>query len=325
MSYQQFTRDERIALKAYLQLPLSLRDIARQMQRDVASLSREVTKGGGRTGYTMGAAQKATKVRRKAANQQHRKLGLDVALTQIVIDLLAEHWSPEQIVGRMKLEQYPGTIGFSAIYNYVNPRPELAQLLARKHNKYRKRHGISQREQRRIELEAKRNIAIRPDVVTARTRVGDWEGDTIVGVERKERILTHTERKSGYLLAVKTINGEAEQIRQQTEQAFKPIAKGKRTTVTYDNGSEFAEWEQTERTVKATIYFANAYHSWERGSSENTNGLVRRYFPKGTAFATLKPNLLTKAVKQINHRPRKRHGYKTPYEVFYRVAVRTLI
>lgn len=325
MPYRQFTRDERISLKAYLRLPLSLREIARQMQRDCGAVSREVAKGGGRTKYSAAVAQKATKVRRRAANQQHRKLGVDEALTKKVTDLLAIHWSPEQIVGRMKLEHYPGVISFSAIYGYVNPKPELAKLLPRKHNKYRRRHGIRKREQRRIELEAKRNIATRPKVVDERTRVGDWEGDTIIGAEKRERILTHTERKSGYLLATKTASGEASVIREQTTQTFANIAKKKKETLTYDNGVEFADWEQTEQASKTTIYFANPYHSWERGTSENTNGLVRRYFPKGTTFATLTPTKLAKAVKQINHRPRKRHGYKTPYEVFHGVAVRTLI
>jgi IS30 family transposase len=321
MPYRQFTRDERIVLKAYLLLPLSLRDIAGQMKRHIGSVSREVAKGGGRVRYSVAVAQKATTMRRKAANQQHRKLGVDEPLTQRVVDLLTIHWSPEQIVGRMKLEHYPGSPSFSAIYGYVNPKPELAKLLTRKHNKYRHRHGISQREQRRKELEAKRNIATRPKVVDERTRIGDWEGDTIIGTEKKERILTHTERKSGYLLGAKTATGEAECIREQTERAFSKIATTKKITITYDNGVEFADWEQTEKATKTITYFANPYHSWERGTSENTNGLVRRYFPKGTAFATLKPTTLAKAIKQINHRPRKRHGYRTPYEVFYGVAV----
>jgi len=325
MSYCQYTRDDRIVLKTYLSLDLSLREIAQTIDRDVGSLSREIKKGGGRELYSVAVACRQTKTRRTTANQCHRKLGVDVALTAKVVKLLTINWSPEQIFGRMKLENYPSSISFSAIYDYANNDPVLAKLLPRHHNKYRRRHGISLREQRRKEIETRRNISTRPEIVNQRARIGDWEGDTIIGQEKIERILTHAERKSGYLVGSKTPNGEAEVIKKQTKHDFKKIAKTKKQTITYDLGVEFSDWELTEKETKLIIYFANAYHSWERGTNENTNGLIRRYYPKGTPFATIKPADLARVIKQINHRPRKRHGYKTPYEVFHSVAVRTLI
>jgi IS30 family transposase len=161
--------------------------------------------------------------------------------------------------------------------------------------------------------------------VEARERLGDWERDTIIGKEKKERILTNVERRSGYLLASKTKDGTAEEIRRHTEKGFKDIPKLKRLTCTNDNGKENEEWELTERNLAMTFYFANLYHSWERGTSENTNGLLRRPFPKGTLFATITDKQLAGKVSLINNRPRKRLGYKTPYEVFWETAVRTLI
>lgn len=317
----QFSKDERIELRGLLRSELSLREIAKILGRDPGSISREVVKGGGRKNYSVSGSQRMTQARRMGANQQHRKLGKDSELTNLVLDLLELDWSPEQIVGRMRYENLSKITSFSAIYSYINPRPDLAKLLPRKHNKYRRKHGIADREQRRRDLEKKRNIATREEVVNARIRLGDWEGDTIVGKERKERILTHVERKSRYLLASITANGEATEVRKATEQDFKTIPGYKKQTITLDNGVEFAEWELTEKHINTTIFFANPYHSWERGTNENTNGLLRRYFPKGTAFATLKPRQLKEAVTRLNHRPRKCLGYRTPHEVFHDVTV----
>ena len=271
--------------------------------------------------YTVKVAEFVTKARRLSANQQHRKLGKDRELTELVTSLLELGWSPEQIAGRMRYEHCSKVTSFSAIYEHVNPQVVLARLLPRKHSKYRRRHGISDREKKRAELGAKRNISTRESVVAARSRLGDWEGDTIVGSEKRERIVTHVERKSGYLLASKTKNGTAAEIRKHTQRDFKPIPQAYKLTCTYDNGVENAEWELTEKHTGMTTYFANAYHSWERGTNENTNGLVRRDFQKGTPFATLTQKQLNQTTYRLNHRPRKRLGWKTPHEVFHDVEV----
>ena len=325
MPYRHFTREERGELRGLLRSSLTQQQIATVLVRDPGALSREIAKGGGRSGYTVKSAARETLRRRTAANQQHRKLGKDDDLTEAVGLLLEMDWSPEQISGRMRLEAFPNAVGFSTIYEYVNPQPELARLLPRKHSKYRRKHGIVAREQRRKEVDTKRNIAERPPEVAAKSRIGDWEGDTVIGSEKRERIVTHLERRSGYLLAAKTKDGTAPEIRTTAERGFRAVPAKYRKTLTLDNGREHAEWDLTEKHTGMKVYFANPYHSWERGANENANGLLRRYFPKGTPFATLSPKRLAEAASRINHRPRKRLGYKTPYEVFHGVAVGRLI
>lgn len=126
----------------------------------------------------------------------------------------------------------------------------------------------------------------------------------------------------GCYIQYSSINyGTAEEIRKHTEQDFKAIPTVKRLTCTLDNITEHAEWELTERHFGMTVYLANPYPSWERGTNENTNGLIRRYFPKGTPFATIKPTQLSQVTTRLNHRPRKRLGYKTPHKVFYGVEL----
>ena len=161
----------------------------------------------------------------------------------------------------------------------------------------------------------KRRIDERPAEVDLRLNVGHWEGDTILGKD-KQHILTHTERKSGLILADKLDLVTAQETRNKTISRFKKLPKEKKLTITYDNGSVFADYELTERETGFAIYFAYPYHSWERGCNENANGLLRQFFPKKTKFATITQEDVQKAVRLLNHRPRKRLNYSTPYEVF---------
>ena len=161
-----------------------------------------------------------------------------------------------------------------------------------------------------------RRIDTRPEIVEKRERIGDWEGDTVIGKDRKPAILTHLERKSGYLLANKLERATAELTKEKTIESFSKIPKDKKYTITYDNGSEFSEHEIIEREIKIDIYFTYPYHSWEIGCNENANGLLRQFFPKKSFFATITQEQIQKATRLINTRPRKRLNYSTPYEVF---------
>lgn len=163
----------------------------------------------------------------------------------------------------------------------------------------------------------KRWIGERPETINQRARIGDWEGDTIIGLERTKRILTHVERKTGYLVADFLPLVSAEIVAQKTVERLKKFPKQKRHSITYDNGTEFSAHEIIERKTKMTVYFANAYHSWERGTNENTNGLIRQFFPKRSSFATVTKEDVEKVEKLLNRRPRKRLNYLTPYEAFH--------
>ncbi len=181
--------------------------------------------------------------------------------------------------------------------------------------KYRRRYGTRIREKQREALK-KRRINRRPEIINERARIGDWEGDTIIGRDRKPAILTHVERKSGLVLADKLERATAEATKQKTIARFGRISKDRKHTITYDNGSSFSAYEATEQETGLTIYFAFPYHSWERGSNENANGLLRQFFPKKSVFATITQKDIQKAVRLLNNRPRKRLNYSTPYEVF---------
>lgn len=325
MHYTHFNKYDRIRLEAHLKAGLTYRKISLLLGYSIGAISYEIKENGGRRDYNAAKANQKAKRKRMDANQCHRKIGLDDWLTNEVIRLLKKHWSPEQIIGRFIAEKKIKPTSTTAIYDWCNKHKELYVLLPRKHNKYRRTKAGNDRKKAREEDDKRKSIDIRPMHIEKRKSTGHWEGDTIIGKERTARILTHVERKTGYLLANLLYDVSAEKIRVESVKAFMNIPKNKKKTVTYDRGTEFGDYELTERELEMLFYFAHAYHSWERGTNENTNGLIRRYFPKGTFFSNIKEVELEQIVDEINHRPRKRLGYKSPYEVFNHVQLRMLI
>ena len=184
-----------------------------------------------------------------------------------------------------------------------------------KKDKYRKRYGTKKREIKR-ENDKKRRINTRPEIVEQRKRLGDWEGDFIIGQEKTTGILTQVDRKSGYLTADKVERLEAQPVKEIIINRLRKLPRKKRHTITYDNDKVLTTQDTIERKTGITVYFAYPYHSWERGTNENTNGLLRQFFPKKTPFATITQEDINKRVGLINARPRKRLHYLTPAEVF---------
>lgn len=169
-----------------------------------------------------------------------------------------------------------------------------------------------------------RRIDERPEEVDNRSRIGDWENDTVLGKEKIKRILTSVERKSGYGLASKVEMVTALIIHNKETEIFKKVPKSKRHTMTRDNGAEFGDYDiALEKKTKMKVYRATPYHSWERGSNENWNGLLRQYFPKGMYFANITQLEIDRAVRALNNRPRKRHDYLTPREIFNGVVIQS--
>jgi len=317
MSYKHITCEQRIELSALLRAGVSQKSIARQLGLHRITVWREVkrNKGSG-IQYDVRIAQGHVRRRRKNANARGDKIKNDKKLKAFIIKKLRLYWSPEQIAGRLRLSKGRTVICHETIYRFIyRQAPELICYLRHQKNKYRKRHGSRKRMIRAREMDKKR-IDTRPAVVETRERIGDWEGDTIVGGEKVTGILTHVDRKSGLLLADKLEKTHAEYVRKITVKRFSSIPSHQRLTVTYDNGFSFAEHNLTERQTNMTVYFAYPYHSWERGTNENTNGLLRQFYPKRTPFIDLKQEDLDKIVKLINTRPRKRLHYRTPQEVF---------
>jgi len=323
MTQRHLTRDDRVRLSTMLKLDLSLRGCAWNLGYSHTAISNEVNANGGRDEYNPYRADKRARMKREEANQCHRKWCKENPTTAKVITFMKLGWSPTQIVGRWNLEKGSVPFSKSTIYNNVNPDKELYKFLPRKHNKYRRTKAGNERKLQR-ELETlKKSIDKRPKHIEARKRIGHWEGDTIIGQEKTARILTHVERRTGYLLANLLYEVSSEKIRTESLQSFNTIPRNKLKTITYDNGTEFSEHEFVERELKTNIFFAHPYHSWERGTNENTNGLVRRYFPKGTYFSKIEPTYFKEVINNINCRPRERLGFRSPHEKFWGVKIRT--
>lgn len=320
MSYSHITASQRNELSALLRVKTKQKDIARLLKKDGTTIWRERKRNEKKNKkYHAGIAKEKTTDRQVAAHSKQRKIKNNSWLRNYIVRKIKKRWSPEQIAGRIKKnwkDDKSRHIGKDSIYNYIHEeRKDLVKYLRCQKGKYRRRYSTRIREKQREEAKKKR-IDMRPAVVEKRGRIGDWEGDTILGKD-KNHILTHLERKSGLLLADKLDIVTAEETKKKTIARFKNIPKKKKHTVTYDNGATFSEYELTARKTGMEIFFAYPYHSWERGCNENANGLLRQYFPKGMAFANIKQEKNEWAVSEINHRPRKRLGYLTPLEVFY--------
>lgn len=316
MPYKHFTSDKKNQLAALLRAKIKKKDISKQLGKDRTTIWRERQRGKGKNGkYYVKKSKKLAKEKRVKANKRFQKIENDKCLRQYIVKYLKQYWSPEQIAGRWNKNHKKKHIGKDTIYKYIyNQRKDLVKYLRCQKGKYRRRYGTRIREKQREQLKKKR-IDKRPKIVETRARLGDWEGDTIMGKDRKH-ILTHTERKSGLIFADKLDVITALETRKKTKARFKRVKKEKKKTMTYDNGSLFSEHELTERETGMEIYFAYPYHSWERGCNENANGLVRQFFPKKTDFAPVTQKQIQKAVRLLNNRPRKRLNYLTPYEVF---------
>lgn len=297
-----------------LRAGFSLSAIARTLGKELSSVSRHVRNNGGRSGYDAREVRRRKRVVRIAAMESIRVL--KGTLLRFVVKFLKEHHSPEQISGALAKKGF--LLATSTIYRYLNERaPHLKRYLRSQKGKYRRRRGTKIREKAR-EQSKKRRIDERPAVIERRGRIGDWEGDTMQGRDKRVRIVTFVDRRSGYLIAFLLPKMNAELLTSLTLKHFRGIPKTKRKTFTLDNGPEFSDWERLGKKSGATVYFAYPYHFWERGSNENTNGLLRQYFPRSLDFNLITPEELAQVVRRLNDRPRKRLGFVSPRRVFWR-------
>lgn len=324
MPYTQISKEERIQIEALWRAGHSRKDIGRRLNRSTTAITSELDRNGDSSSgwYKATQADRFCRTRRAAANQElHGKLFVGSSLEKYVEAKLRLHWSPEQIVGRWNREQEGNkshlSLSHETIYLFIyKKRKDLIPFLRHsKKRRYRRRNGTKQREMRREEAK-KRRIDTRPAEIEERKALGHWEGDTIVGKEKTQRILTHVERKSRFTCADKIERATAEAVHRASVKRLNRFPKQKRQTMTYDNGVEFSEHRKTERDTQIKIYFAFPYHSWERGTNENTNGLLREFFPKGSPFKGVTQKDVDRAVKFLNTRPRKCLQYLTPEEVF---------
>ena len=266
--------------------------------------------------YSATTAETNYKRRKHAAMKACHELKIvkDQRLCEYVNEKLALRWSPEQISLRLNYLNKKQIISHVAIYNYVyySGSKELVQHLRRRGRAYRHSNPKTIYNQTNRK---KHSIHDRPEIVDRLERIGDLEGDTIVGKDKSDRILTHTDRKTGLVSLGLVKDFSAYRITKQTETDIKRVF-GRAKTITYDNGVEFTFWKDTEKKTGAMIYFADPYTPSQRGRNENSNGLVRDYLPKGTDFKSITNADIMRIEFLINNRPRKRLGGKTPQEAY---------
>ena len=323
--YQQLTIKEREKIQLGLWQDKSIRQIAFELSRSPSTISRELKRNfpDRRKVYVPRLAHKRAQKTIKKRGQRPR-LKSPIIRGYVKDKLVNQDWSPEQIAGTLPIKHPGWTISHEAIYQYVYAQytregyghcigEDLRIYLKRKH-KVRKRKKIPFKEEKGI----KNRISIdkRSFVVDERIELGHWEGDSIVSRKSLVGLNTLVERVSGLVKISKIINGTGVETTKVVTNRLKRVPRTMKKSLTVDNGGENSGHQEITKSLGMKVYFVHPYHSWERGTNENTNGLIRHYFPKGTDFATISNERIKEVEKKINTRPRKRLGYKTPREVF---------
>ena len=317
MYYQQLTKDERYQIKACLQIGMKQVDIAKLLKRSTATISREIKRNTGKRGYRPKQANDQATMRRLTAE---KSIKLTNEIKQDIVKLIKQELSPEQVCDYLithgKTKLHHETI-YRMLLQDKCDGGTLYKHLRHLHKSHRKRYGSYERRGR---IKNAVSIEQRPAIVDSRSRIGDWEGDTVIGKDHKSAIYTLVDRKSLYTVIVKLNGKNATELVDKTLKVLEPMSS-KIHTITYDNGLEFAEHERMAKALDVDIYFAHPYSSWERGINENTNGLIRQYFPKGTDFNKVTNSQIEFVMERLNTRPRKTRGGKQPVELFLGKAV----
>lgn len=308
-----FTAREREQLSAWLQMKVSKAEMARRLGRHPSTIFRELQRNRARRRYGNRPAYSAIAAQQLSEQRKHQRRTRKLQRPEIrryVERQLRRYWSPDEIAGRLR-QDFPDQpqlrVSPQAIYQWLASHDH-----ARRFRPFLRRFRVRiKRPRARPEAAA---IANRPPIIERRERVGDWEGDTIVGARRSGAIVSLVERKTGYAVLAKVDRLCSKPVVKAIRQRLRVLPKSCRHSITFDNGSEFAQHPRLTKTLGLEVYFARPHSPWQRGTNEHTNGLVRQFLPKGTSFRDLNPNALARIQSLLNERPRKRLGYRTPKE-----------
>jgi IS30 family transposase len=319
---RRLTLNERIVVETLLKENKTKSYIAKYLNRNRSTITREVNTWVIKPSDYYDATIADFFAKQEYLNKRNLdKINTYKRLKAFVYRGLLSGFSPEQIGGRIKV-LYPNdpimSISYEAIYQHIYRHRQsylgkkLIKLLPYHHHKRREKRKFCKN---RVRIKNQVNISQRPQHVELRLEVGHWEGDLMIGVGQKSAIGTIVERKTRYTLVIELINRKSETVTQQFAKYLNSLPKYILKSMTYDNGMEMANHQWLSKNTGMDIYFANPYSSWERGTNENTNGLIRRFFPKGTDFNKITIEQLKQAQFALNNRPRKILGYKTPNEI----------
>ncbi|ABF08412.1 IS30-like element IS1088 family transposase [Cupriavidus metallidurans] len=323
-NYQQLSETERHAIALGLQQKQSLSAIARALGRDKSTISRECNRNAGGKGYASKFAQQRSDNRKRQARPSP-KLHRQGPLFPLVCDYLRHKWSPQQIANelqRLHPQDRRLQASHESIYTciYAQPRGELKkELVSCLRMAHAKRWPRSRGKDRRKETQDLLSIHVRAPEIEDRQLPGHWEGDLIKGKANASAIGTLVERTTRLVVLVKLPHpnpATAAHVLQAFSDKLKTIAQPMRQTLTYDRGSEMAEHRQLSENTGMKVYFCDPYSPWQRGSNENTNGLLRQYFPKGTDLSGYSQEQLDAVADELNGRPRMTLGWRKPIEVY---------
>lgn len=312
--YHHLTYDKRCQLYTLKARGDSQTQIARELKVDKSTICRELKRNRGKRGYRYKQAHEFAKKRRKKANRHRNKMTIEAVA--LIESKLLQQWSPEQISGWLKKEGSIHAVSHETIYQHIFDDRRRGGTLY-KHL----RHGGKKYNKRRSEkagrgcIPNRVDIDQRPSVVEEKSRLGDWEIDTIIGKGHRGVIVSMVERRSKLTKLLKVSRKTSLDVTNALLQKLGPLSEFV-LTITADNGKEFADHESVSLNLGAEFYFAKPYHSWERGLNEHTNGLVRQYFPKSMAFDEITQDQIEEVEIMLNKRPRKVLQYWTPIEVF---------
>lgn len=312
MTYKRVTREERRFIYRWRQEGLGPREMGRRLGRSAGSLSREISRNSGKRGYRPKQAQ--AQAQRRARRAGSRRFTPEVRAD--AEKRLQEGWTPEIISGRARMEGRPWVCKetiYKHVYADAKAGGKLWEKLPRSGRK-RKRRCPRKGDRGRGRIPNQRRIDTRPAEVETRKTVGHWEGDLINGARETGNLVTLVERNTRFTLIGRTDSKEAEEVAATICRLFAALPPVCRLSLTLDNGKEFARHEQIAREAGLSVFFAKPYHSWERGTNENTNGLVRRLHPKKSSFAEIAKEELQRIDEYLNDRPRKCLGWMTPRE-----------
>lgn len=325
-TYRRLNDEEREEISRSLARGETPTNIAERLGRAVSTISREVTQHSGKTGYRACLAGRRASRRAASRRSGKRLLTTNARLRTYVLSKLRLRWSPEEIVARVQAEYPQDTtmrISHEAIYQhiYVLPRgvlkTELIKAL-RQERKYRRNKGgrKAAQEETRGKIADMLSIEERPSEVADRTIPGHWEGDLILGKYKRTALGTLVERTTRATILVPLKAKDAVSVRRAYTKALRTLPKEFAQSLTYDQGKEMSEHKRFTLDTNITVYFAHPGSPWERGTNENTNGLIRQYFPKGTDFSKVSVSEIARVQRELNDRPRKVLGWKKPNEVF---------
>lgn len=310
--YHHLNISERESILSLRAQNFSIRQIAKELGRSASTISRELKRNRAKDApyrYSPSIAQKRYNRRRKLCCRKHSMSKPEVC--ELVMSLLRRYWSPEQISNRLKIEKNPIQISTSTIY-----RSWKQYLPVKEYRKYfrTKPYHKPRKGRRTGKLQIPHKIRERPDEANKRTCIGHWESDTLQGKRGSGKLATHTDRYSRKEVAILLRKNGSDAYMAATVNAMKKLTT---KTFTTDHGKEFAHHNILTDELGAEVYFADPMSPWQRGTNENTNGLLRQYFPKRTSFAHLTQDDVDIVVDMLNHRPRKCLGWRCPDEIFF--------